>query len=190
MDIFTEVKENVSMDSLVRHFNLKVNRQNFMICPFHNEDTASLKIYENSFYCFGCQRAGTVIDFTLYYLDMDILQATKYLAKVFNIAINEKLTIREKYIQDISKRKTSDKVFEKWIKNTWDTILTYYRILYHNSFTYDLENGLYVEAIHNLTKLDYYIDWLKEDPLEFYKLNRKWVKTIDRRVHSLNKQDR
>ena len=190
MDIFTKVKENVSMKNLINHFNIKVNRQNFIICPFHNENTASLKIYENSFYCFGCQRAGTVIDFTMYYLDIDILQATKYLAKVFNIAINEKLTIREKYIQDISKRKTSDEVFEKWIKNTWDTILIYYRILYHNSFNYDLENDLYVEAIHNLTKLDYYMDWLKEDPLEFYKLNRKWVKTIDRRVHSLNKQDR
>lgn len=185
MDIFEKVKKNVTINSLISHFNLKVNKQNFMICPFHNENTPSLRVYENSFYCFGCNKAGTVIDFVKYYLDMDVLQATKYLAKVFNICTDEKLSIRERYAQDLTKRKISDKVFEQWVKNTWDTILTYYRILHHNSFNYDLGNDLYVEAIHNLTKLDYYIDWLREDPLEFYKLNRKWVKNIDRRVHSL-----
>ncbi|WP_250277230.1 CHC2 zinc finger domain-containing protein [[Clostridium] colinum] len=189
MDIFTKVKENVSMYSLISHFNFKTNRQNFMICPFHREDTPSLKIYDNSFCCFGCHKAGTVIDFTMYYLDMDVLQATKYLAKIFNICTDERLSIRERYTQDIAERnsgKVANKVFEQWLKNTWDTILTYYRILHQNSFNYDLENKLYVEAIHNLTKLDYYIDWLKEDPFEFYKLNRKWVEKIEKRLITIN----
>lgn len=189
MDIFTKVKETVSIKSLINHFDIKANRQNFAICPFHKEDTPSLKIYDNSFCCFGCHKAGTVIDFTMYYLDMDVLQATKYLAKIFNICIDEELSIREKYAQDlaIKKQDTGNKVFEKWLKNTWDTILNYYRILYYNSFNYDLENKLYVEAIHNLTKLDYYIEWLNEDPVQFYKLNRKWVEGIEKRLTTINK---
>lgn len=190
MDIFTKVKENVSMENLISHFSLKTNRKNFIVCPFHKEKTPSLKIYDKSFYCFGCHSAGTVIDFAMYYLDMGALQATKYLAKIFNICIDEELSIREKYAQDLAKRnsgKAANKVFEEWLKNTWDTILNYYRILYHNSFNYDLENKLYVEAIHNLTKLDYYIEWLNEDPVQFYKLNRKWVEGIEKRLTTINK---
>ena len=189
MEIFTKVKENVSMVQLIRHFNFKINKQNFIICPFHNEDSASLKIYESSFYCFGCQKGGTVIDFVKYYLDISILDSTKYLAKIFNINTKEKLSIRERYAQDLSKRDKSNKVFEKWVNKTWDTILNYYRILYHNSFKYDFNNELYVEAISNLAKIDYYIEFLKDNPLEFYKLNRKWVKDIGRRVDILVKQE-
>lgn len=34
----------------------------FLPCPFHNEKNASLKINDNYFYCFGCNRSGSVID--------------------------------------------------------------------------------------------------------------------------------
>jgi hypothetical protein len=33
-------------------------------CPFHDDRTPSLQVYEGgSFYCFGCRRGGTIYDF-------------------------------------------------------------------------------------------------------------------------------
>ena len=32
-------------------------------CPFHDDNTPSLHVYDDGWYCFGCERGGTIIDF-------------------------------------------------------------------------------------------------------------------------------
>jgi hypothetical protein len=40
------------------------NRAGKVACPFHDDRTPSLQVYEGgSFYCFGCRRGGTIYDF-------------------------------------------------------------------------------------------------------------------------------
>jgi CHC2-type zinc finger protein len=40
------------------------NRQGKVLCPFHEERHASLHLYpDGSFYCYGCRRGGSIIDF-------------------------------------------------------------------------------------------------------------------------------
>jgi hypothetical protein len=40
------------------------DRQGKVLCPFHQEKYASLQLYrDGSFYCFGCGRGGSIIDF-------------------------------------------------------------------------------------------------------------------------------
>jgi hypothetical protein len=40
------------------------DRQGKVLCPFHQEKHASLQLYrDGSFYCFGCGRGGSIIDF-------------------------------------------------------------------------------------------------------------------------------
>lgn len=53
------------MKDVARFYGYEPNRAGFLICPFHSEDTASLKLYENSFYCFGCHASGSIIDFVM-----------------------------------------------------------------------------------------------------------------------------
>lgn len=38
-----------------------------MVCPFHKDSAPSLTIYENtnSWYCFGCNKGGSIIDFAM-----------------------------------------------------------------------------------------------------------------------------
>jgi len=60
-----EIKATVTMQDVLDRYGFQVNRKGFMPCPFHNEKTASLKIYRNSFYCFGCGAGNSVIDFVM-----------------------------------------------------------------------------------------------------------------------------
>ena len=56
-----EIKRTVSMTELVWKYGLYPNRAGFIRCPFHDGDkNASLKIYKDSFYCFGCGASGDV----------------------------------------------------------------------------------------------------------------------------------
>lgn len=50
-------------------------------CPFHEDKTASLKLYKttNTFYCFGCNKGGDVIDFLMGLQKISFIQAVKQL---------------------------------------------------------------------------------------------------------------
>tara|TARA_B100002003_G_scaffold250261_1_gene289033 strand:- start:3171 stop:3857 length:687 start_codon:yes stop_codon:yes gene_type:complete len=52
-------------------------------CPFHKEKTGSFTIYldQNSFYCYGCNFGGSVIDYVMKQQDIDFLSAVKKLIK-------------------------------------------------------------------------------------------------------------
>jgi DNA primase catalytic core len=61
----SEIKQRLSIETVLSHYNLKPDRHNFLKCPFHDDQEPSLKIYPetNTFNCFGCGAAGDVIEF-------------------------------------------------------------------------------------------------------------------------------
>lgn len=61
---------------------LRFSRQGFAQCPYHNEKTASFKVYpDNRFHCFGCGADGDVIDFVMKQQNIPFLDAVKFLIK-------------------------------------------------------------------------------------------------------------
>ena len=44
-----EIKQQNTMRDVVTRYGIEVNRSGFCKCPFHNEKTASMKIYKDSF---------------------------------------------------------------------------------------------------------------------------------------------
>ena len=59
-----EIKDLYSMRDILERYGLpQPNRAGFICCPFHREKTASMKIYKDSFYCFGCGFGGDIFDF-------------------------------------------------------------------------------------------------------------------------------
>lgn len=64
----------------IEHF-LEINRASFTCCPLHKEKTPSLKVYTktNSWYCFGCNEGGNVIDLTMKMNNVAFRQAIKML---------------------------------------------------------------------------------------------------------------
>ena len=58
-----EIKGSKGMREIVEEYGIKVNRNGFACCPFHKEKTPSMKIYKDSFHCFGCGASGDVFSF-------------------------------------------------------------------------------------------------------------------------------
>lgn len=59
-----EIKRTYSMREIVERYGIQVNRAGFCCCPFHKEKTPSMKIYKDSFHCFGgCGATGDIFTF-------------------------------------------------------------------------------------------------------------------------------
>lgn len=78
-----EIKKTYSMRDVVEKCGFRPNRAGFISCPFHNEKTASLKIYADSFYCFGCSRSGDIFTFVMLLNDMSFHEAFVYLGGTY-----------------------------------------------------------------------------------------------------------
>ena len=67
MDI-KNIKSRLPIKKVLTYYNIPVNRNHHIHCPFHEDKTPSCRVYEttNSFYCFGCGKTGDVIDFIMY----------------------------------------------------------------------------------------------------------------------------
>ena len=60
-----DIKQRLSIQTVLNHYHLHPDRNGMLKCPFHEDDTASLKIYPetNTYNCFGCKRNGDAIEF-------------------------------------------------------------------------------------------------------------------------------
>lgn len=86
MNIFTRVKESVTVLQAAEHYGVEVQRNGMCRCPFHDDHTPSMKLNKDYFYCFGCGAKGDVIDFVARLFDLTSLQAAQKLPYDFGIA--------------------------------------------------------------------------------------------------------
>lgn len=72
---------NVNIRALLESFGIKVNNRGFACCPFHEEKTASFKIFDNSnrYRCFGCDKYGDSIQLMRDYKKMDFKESVQFL---------------------------------------------------------------------------------------------------------------
>ncbi len=80
-------------DVISEFVTLKKKGVNFVgHCPFHNEKTPSFYVSPTKgiFKCFGCQKAGNAIGFIMEHEHFSYPDALRYLAKKYNIEIEEK----------------------------------------------------------------------------------------------------
>lgn len=88
MNIFEEVKAAVGINTAAEHYGLNV-RKDTALCPFHAEKTASMKLYHDHFYCFGCGEHGDIIKLTDKLLGLSPIDTAKRLASDFNVLIHD-----------------------------------------------------------------------------------------------------
>ena len=87
MNLFCAVKEAVPVAEAARYYGLDVPVSGMLRCPFHDDRHPSLKLYDDHFYCFGCQKHGDVIDFTAELLGLPLYEAACALAEAFGVSV-------------------------------------------------------------------------------------------------------
>jgi len=89
MNFANEIKTMVSAKEAAEFYGYKPNRSGFICCPFHGEDTPSLKVYDGArgFHCFGCGAHGDVTDLVARLFDLPFLEAQEKLNEDFRLGL-------------------------------------------------------------------------------------------------------
>lgn len=71
------IRDGVSVQEIASRYGYTPNRSGYIPCPFHAEKTASLKLHKSGWYCYGCGKGGSVIDFVMLHEGYNFAQAVK-----------------------------------------------------------------------------------------------------------------
>lgn len=85
MSIFETVKAAVTPKQAAATYGIRVQRNGMCRCPFHDDRTPSMKLYEDHYHCFGCGATGDVVDLVSRYFSIGPYEAAKKLASDFRI---------------------------------------------------------------------------------------------------------
>ena len=111
------IKAALDIERVVSFYGYEPNRNGYVCCPFHNERTASLKIYpnSNSFYCFGCGAGGDVIDFVRQLYGLDFKQACIRLEADFGLVGGQSAASPE--LSERAKKRNAEKAEYKALED-------------------------------------------------------------------------
>lgn len=132
-DVFAEARRLVSAREVAEMNGLHPNRAGFICCPFHHEKTASLKLYENgTWYCFGCRRGGSSIDFAAALYNLSALDSVRRLNEDFRLGLpldRDRPLNRAERAAAQHRREICDiyELFEKWREKMLLQLNTAYR---------------------------------------------------------------
>lgn len=85
-----DIKRQYTMREIVERYGIRIDRKGFCKCPFHNEKTGSMKIYKDSFYCFGCGQSGDIFTFVQKMDGISFKEAYKQLGGEYEHVSQEK----------------------------------------------------------------------------------------------------
>lgn len=170
MNLFEAVKDSVTARRAAEWYGFKVSRNGMMKCPFHQDKTPSMKI-ERRFYCFGCLETGDVIDLVAKLYDLTKKEAALKLAADFCITYEETGTSKRNEKHNNDSRPLYFRFHDAEIR-FWRVMTGYYHLLCEWREKYDpgdpeSEPDLrYVEAVQNITTIEYVLDTYMEGDLE------------------------
>lgn len=127
-EIVEQILQTARIEEVVSEFvTLKKRGANLIgCCPFHNEKTPSFNVNpaRNIFKCFGCGKAGDSAKFLMEHEHLTYPEALRYLAKKYNIKIEE----REATAEEIAAQTERERMFninefaDKYFVDTlWNT---------------------------------------------------------------------
>lgn len=85
MNLYEQLKNQLTPKHVTERYGPPIHRGNMICCPFHDDRTPSMKLYDDHFYCFGCQKSGDVIDLAAQLLRLTNYEVAKLLSADFGI---------------------------------------------------------------------------------------------------------
>lgn len=193
MTIFDEVKELVNVPTAARYYGVEVHRGNMALCPFHRERHPSCKLYNDHYYCYGCQAHGDVIKLVQELFGLSPIEAVKQLNIDFGLGLDmDKPPDRnaiQKRRREIAKRK-AEKAWAEIIQRIllrYYTLLDKYKIKYAPKAPEDEIDKRYIYALHNIEYAWYLLETFnctdkqgqEEIKLEVNRIEREYKQCVE-----------
>lgn len=194
MDFIKQVKERVDIVRVAEYYGIRLNRNGFCNCPFHNEKTPSMSVSKAKqiFYCFGCHKGGDSVTLVSMLFNITPFEAAKNINKDLGIGI-ELPQYKSTKMQPLCKsrkyeaRTDAKEAYEKWELKTFITLKNYLHLLMRWKDIKNPENDLYVRALKEIDYIEYlieevFIDGTKEDKKWFKRTKGKEMARIEREL--------
>lgn len=152
-----DIKRSLTMQKIACFYGFKPNRQNYIPCPFHSEKTASLRLYDKSFYCFGCGTGGDLIKFVQLYFNISFAQALVRINSDFRLGLSNKKPV---YSRPIKREPTPAELYEIEYNKKWEE---YHELLWAREKLKpksddEALNPLFVKSLQKLEHLQAWLD--------------------------------
>jgi len=161
MNVFEDVRRLVCARAAAECYGFRPNRAGYITCPFHNERTASLKLYDDGgWHCFGCGAGGSSIDFVSKLFELSPLEAVRRMNADFNLALpldKPPSEVQQRAAQHRRELLEVQRAFEDWRGGFIDKLNAAYRTGY--------------AALQGLTNLD--------DLTDGEALAVRWLETLE-----------
>lgn len=106
-----EIKDLYSMRDILERYGIpQPNRSGFICCPFHSEKTASMKIYQKDFHCFGCGANGDIFTFVMLMDGLSFKEAYAELGGSYKNSFSSRMKVYNKQKEREAKRKLENKL--------------------------------------------------------------------------------
>lgn len=153
------------MFQVAEYYGFPPGRNGFIQCPFHQGDrTPSLKLYENGWKCFGCNRGGSVIDFAMELFDLSFSQALVRLSSDFRLGVTETRKSPLEASRILAQRRAEAENKERERQTYYDMAAEHERLWAAKKWLVPSREcpepcALYMEAVRRLPYLE---NWLEE----------------------------
>ena len=162
--IFEAVKAAVPVRAAAERYGLEVNLGGMVRCPFHEDHTPSMKLYEDHFYCFGCGKHGDVIDLVAELFAIPPYDAACKLADDFGVHTN--VEIVHQPAREELKIFREDQLHCQRVLSAYLRLLTDWKERYVPTDPDAEPDDRYVEACQMIDTIDYLTDLLIVGTLE------------------------
>ncbi len=162
--VFEAVKAAVPVRAAAERFGLEVNYAGMVRCPFHEDRTPSMKLYEDHFYCFGCGRHGDVVDLTAELFCIPPYDAACKLADDFGVG-DSAAVVRQPAREEL-KIFREDQLRCQRVLSEYLRLLTGWKEWYAPTDPDAEPDDRYVEACQMIETIDYLTDLLIVGTLE------------------------
>ena len=85
MSLFQKIKSAITVPQAAKVYGMEPDRRSMVCCPFHSDNTPSMKLNDTYYYCFGCGATGDVIDLTAKLFSLNPRQAAEKLMHDFGL---------------------------------------------------------------------------------------------------------
>lgn len=192
-NIFLAVKEKLSMEDAAKFYGLQISRSGMACCPFHEDNTPSLKIYDDHFYCFGCGATGDCTGFTARLFNITQLEAAKKLSYDFGLNLfNGEIAVPVKTVPNTNAE------YLLWLRKAKTDVSEYLNKLYEWRKKYaprnigEQLNPLFIESMQKTSYIEYLSELLdygsSDEKRELFKNSKKEIDKINQRLKEVDKR--